>query len=67
MANRERSDVRFDADFRVDLKNIGGRGFIAWLFWRSAYQSKPVSLKNEVLMLQDRVRTFLFGQDISHF
>ncbi len=51
----------------ADLKNVKGRGFATWLFWRSAYLSKLMSWKSKMLVIQDWVRTFLFGRDISHF
>lgn len=51
----------------ADLKNVKGRGFATWLFWRSAYLSKLVSTKNKMLVLGGWVRTFLFGRDISRF
>lgn len=51
----------------ADLKNVKGRGFATWLFWRSAYVTKLMSFKSKMLVLQDWFRTFLFGRDISHF
>lgn len=51
----------------VDLQNFKGRGWTAWLFWRSAYLSKIVSLKNKVLVLFDWIKTLVFGRDISQF
>lgn len=51
----------------ADLKNVKGRGFATWLFWRSAYVTKLMSLKSKILVLQDWLRTSLFGRDISHF
>ena len=51
----------------ADLKIIKGRGFVTWLFWRSAYITKLVSLKNKVLVLQDWLKTSIFGRDISRF
>lgn len=51
----------------ADLKNVKGRGFTAWLFWRSAYLTKLVSLRNKMLVAQDWFRTLLFGRDISRF
>jgi NADH:ubiquinone reductase (non-electrogenic) len=51
----------------ADLPFAKWRGFLAWLFWRSAYITKLVSLKNKVLVLVDWLRTRLFGRDISRF
>lgn len=51
----------------LDSKNIKGRGFVTWLFWRSAYLTKLVSLKNKILVLQDWLKTSIFGRDISRF
>jgi NADH:ubiquinone reductase (non-electrogenic) len=42
-------------------------GFGAWLFWRSVYITKLVSLKNKVLVLFDWFKTFIFGRDVSNF
>lgn len=51
----------------ADLKNVKGRGFTTWLFWRSAYLTKLISMRNKVLVVEDWVRTFFFGRDISRF
>jgi NADH:ubiquinone reductase (non-electrogenic) len=51
----------------ADLQNFKGRGWYTWLFWRSAYLSRIVSLKNKVLVLFDWVKTQVFGRDISQF
>ena len=44
-----------------------GSGFVTWLFWRSVYVTKLVSLKNKMLVLFDWFKTFIFGRDISNF
>lgn len=44
-----------------------GSGFTTWLFWRSVYITKLVSLKNKMLVLFDWFKAFLFGRDISNF
>ncbi|MCC7158420.1 MAG: FAD-dependent oxidoreductase [Ignavibacteria bacterium] len=44
-----------------------GSGFVTWLFWRSVYITKLVSLKNKVLVLFDWFKTFVFGRDVSNF
>ncbi|MBI2431524.1 MAG: FAD-dependent oxidoreductase [Candidatus Hydrogenedentes bacterium] len=51
----------------ADLKNVKGRGFTTWLFWRSAYLTKLVSWKNKLLVVSDWLLTSLFGRDISRF
>lgn len=51
----------------ADLQNFKGRGWSTWLFWRSAYLSRIVSLKNKVLVLFDWMKTKVFGRDISQF
>lgn len=51
----------------ADLKNFKGRGWSTWLFWRSAYLSRIVSLKNKVLVLFDWAKTIVFGRDVSQF
>jgi len=49
----------------ADLENFKGRGFLTWLFWRSAYLTRLVSLKNKLRVLFDWFTTFIFGRDIS--
>lgn len=44
-----------------------GSGFATWIFWRSVYITKLVSLKNKVLVLFDWFKTFVFGRDVSNF
>lgn len=51
----------------ADLETVKGRGFAAWLFWRSVYITRLVSVKNKILVIFDWVKTFLFGRDISRF
>ncbi|MEX1138134.1 MAG: FAD-dependent oxidoreductase [Bacteroidota bacterium] len=51
----------------ADLDSVKGRGFIAWLFWRSVYITRLVSLKNKILVIVDWMKTFFFGRDISRF
>jgi len=51
----------------ADLSSFKGRGFSAWLFWRSAYLTKIVSMKNKILVLFDWFKTFVFGRDLSKF
>jgi NADH:ubiquinone reductase (non-electrogenic) len=51
----------------ADLPSVEGSGFSAWLFWRSVYLTKLVSLRNKVLVVFDWFKTFVFGRDISWF
>ncbi len=51
----------------ADLATGKGKGFSAWLFWRSAYLTRLVSVKNKVLVIFDWFKTFVFGRDISRF
>lgn len=51
----------------ANLPQYKGSGFTAWLFWRSVYVTKLVSLKNKMLVLFDWFKTFLFGRDVSNF
>ncbi len=44
-----------------------GSGFATWIFWRSVYITKLVSLKNKILVLFDWFKTFVFGRDVSNF
>lgn len=51
----------------ADLAHFKGRGWTTWLFWRSAYLSRIVSVKNKVLVLFDWIKAQVFGRDISQF
>lgn len=51
----------------ADLEAFKGRGWATWLFWRSAYLSKIVSLKNKLSVLFDWLKAQIFGRDISQF
>lgn len=51
----------------ADLESVKGKGFTAWVFWRSVYITRLVSVKNKVLVILDWIKTFLFGRDISRF
>lgn len=51
----------------ADLPNVKGKGFTGFLFWRSAYLTRLVSLKNKILVLFDWLKTSIFGRDISNF
>lgn len=51
----------------ADLETVKGRGFAAWLFWRSVYLTRLVSMKNKILVVFDWIKTFVFGRDVSRF
>src|SRR5690606_25466313 len=51
----------------ADLPGIKGRGFITFLFWRSVYLSKLVSLRNRVLVFFDWAKSHVLGRDLSRF
>lgn len=51
----------------ANTKQFKGSGFVTWIFWRSVYITKLVSLKNKVLVLFDWFKTFVFGRDVSNF
>jgi NADH:ubiquinone reductase (non-electrogenic) len=46
---------------------IRWRGALAYLFWRSAYLTRLVSIKNKTLVLFDWLKTAIFGRDLSRF
>lgn len=51
----------------ADLPQVKGKGFSSWIFWRSAYLTKLVSVKNKVLVVFDWMKAFIFGRDASRF
>jgi len=51
----------------IDLRNVKGRGFGAFLLWRSIYLTKLVSLRNKILVLMDWLKAIVFGRDVSEF
>lgn len=51
----------------ADLPKAKSSGVSTWLFWRSAYLTRLVSLKNKVLVLFDWFKAALFGRDVSRF
>jgi NADH:ubiquinone reductase (non-electrogenic) len=51
----------------ADLEAVKGSGWLTWLFWRSAYLTRLVSLKNKVLVLFDWLKARIFGRDVSEF
>jgi len=51
----------------ADLPGVKWSGRMAWLFWRSVYLTKLVSLANKVKVLFDWVKGRLFGRDLSRF
>jgi NADH:ubiquinone reductase (non-electrogenic) len=51
----------------ADLEDVKGRGWTTWLFWRSAYLTKIVSLRNKFSIAVDWTKAMVFGRDISQF
>jgi NADH:ubiquinone reductase (non-electrogenic) len=51
----------------ADLSAFKGKGFLTWLFWRSAYLTRLVSWKNKILVVFDWFKTRAFGRDVSRF
>lgn len=49
----------------VAQHTVTGRGWFAWLFWRSAYLTRLVSIRNKVAVPFDWFKTFFFGRDTS--
>ncbi len=51
----------------ADTPQYKGSGFTTFLFWRSVYLTKLVSLKNKILVLFDWFKNIVFGRDVSNF
>jgi NADH:ubiquinone reductase (non-electrogenic) len=53
----------------ADLPKVksGWHGLTTYIFWRSAYLTRLVSLKNKILVLFDWAKTWVFGRDLSRF
>jgi len=51
----------------VDLPQVKWSGRVAFLFWRSVYLTKLVSLQNKVRVLFDWAKAATFGRDTSRF
>jgi NADH dehydrogenase FAD-containing subunit len=51
----------------ADLPQVKWSGRTAWLFWRSVYLTKLVSLANKVKVLFDWGKAATFGRDTSRF
>lgn len=51
----------------ADLGGIKGKGFSSFLFWRSAYLTRLVSMRNRILVLFDWMKAVVFGRDLSRF
>jgi len=49
----------------ADLPGIKSHGFGVFLFWRSVYLTKLISLRNKVMVVFGWLRTYLFGRDLS--
>lgn len=48
-----------------DWSNISSGGSLTFLFWRSAYISMCLSVKNQILVSFDWIKVSLFGRDVS--
>ncbi len=51
----------------ADLPRVKWKGRTAWLFWRSVYLTRLVSLANKVKVLFDWSKARLLGRDLSRF
>ena len=51
----------------ADTPQFKGSGFNTWIFWRSAYLTKLVGLRNKIHVLFDWIMTSIFGRDLSNF
>jgi len=51
----------------ADLPHSQWSGRGAWIFWRSVYLTKLVSLPNKAKVLFDWIKAALFGRDLSRF
>lgn len=51
----------------ADLPRATWSGRSAWLFWRSVYITKLVSVSNKVKVLFDWIKTAVFGRDTTRF
>ncbi|HET9870169.1 MAG TPA: FAD-dependent oxidoreductase [bacterium] len=49
----------------ADVEGLKSKGKAAFFFWRSAYFTRLLSVKNKILVLFDWLKTSLFGRDIS--
>ena len=56
-----------DALAEIPSAGVKAHGLLTVLFWRSAYLTRLVSLKNKVLVLFDWTKALLFGRDLSKF
>jgi NADH:ubiquinone reductase (non-electrogenic) len=51
----------------ADLSRVKAGGFITFIFWRSVYLTKLLSMKNKILVLFDWMKAAVFGRDVSRF
>ncbi len=51
----------------ADLPGVKWSGWGAWLFWRSVYVTRLVSLSNKAKVLFDWLKARLFGRDLARF
>eukprot|EP00455_Lapot_gusevi_P003426 TRINITY_DN1139_c0_g1_i5.p1 TRINITY_DN1139_c0_g1~~TRINITY_DN1139_c0_g1_i5.p1 ORF type:complete len:239 (-),score=56.56 TRINITY_DN1139_c0_g1_i5:111-773(-) len=66
---RHRGMLAYIGSYRAlaDLGEIKGRGFLAWLFWRSAYLTNLLSIRNKILVPMYWFKSWAFGRDVSSF
>lgn len=55
------------AEALADLPRVKARGWATWLFWRSVYLTRLVSLANKAKVLFDWSKAAIFGRDLSRF
>jgi NADH dehydrogenase FAD-containing subunit len=51
----------------ADLPHVKWSGRAAWVFWRSVYLTKLVSLANKVKVAFDWLKAAIFGRDLTRF
>ncbi|HVM33243.1 MAG TPA: FAD-dependent oxidoreductase [bacterium] len=54
-----------DDEAIADVEGLKAKGKAAFFFWRSAYFTRLLSVKNKILVLFDWAKASLFGRDIS--
>eukprot|EP00288_Rhodomonas_lens_P008258 CAMPEP_0177739360 /NCGR_PEP_ID=MMETSP0484_2-20121128/26984_1 /TAXON_ID=354590 /ORGANISM="Rhodomonas lens, Strain RHODO" /LENGTH=665 /DNA_ID=CAMNT_0019253417 /DNA_START=98 /DNA_END=2098 /DNA_ORIENTATION=+ len=55
------------AEIDVAGSKIQSTGSAGWFLWRSAYFSKQVSLRNQLMVMFDWVKTNIFGRDLTRY
>jgi len=66
---RHQGSLAYVGGYRAlaQVGNYSGSGILAWIFWRSAYFTRLMSLKNKILVPMFWFKSFVFGRDISRF